>query len=641
MSSSTEQIEEHVLVRFEIDKCMGKGAYGIVWKVKEKGTGRTLALKKIFDAFANEVDAQRTYREVMYLRELYGHENIVRLEEVIKAKNHRDLYLIFEFMDADLHHVVKAGLLGDLHKKYIVFQLFRALRFLHSAGLVHRDLKPSNLLLNADCLLKLADFGLARSIHAKDGACPIVSEYVATRWYRAPEILLGSRAYCQQVDVWSAGCILAELHLGRVLFPGKGSLNQVELLINLLDRPTKEDLRSFGAEHAEAVISSLASTKTKSFTLLFSGMGPEGLDLMRRMLCFNPDKRITVDEVLAHPYLQEIAAREEDLPTRSLITLPVDDNLKMSVDFYREALYKAISPPLPPQIGSLHNHSLEVQAQGLSANHKSSTSKERFSTKDVSSEKRDKPSSLVAHSKSRKQIADFDSSHANALLCSQMTSTSGKKSLLAKKKSVDKSLVGKKDKQTQGKKPHPKPASDTRSSVALIQNSLFNRLKSPPLSQPKASLQANALLHRRPSQLAVDEGARASSKTEKKKQGRSISPPLVGEASRNLLRCKSAKSNELNIKRSTSPNAKEFLHTLAEIKKTEQFFKQFDPMKKKPSLAKSSKPAPKLKPEKKNSSGLGAAKKPKQLVGASLSTKTAGKGLNASSQLIGVLKNCA
>ena len=637
MSSSTEHIEEHVLVRFEIDKCMGKGAYGIVWKVKEKATGRTLALKKIFDAFANEIDAQRTYREVMYLRELYGHENIVRLEEVIKAKNHRDLYLIFEFMDADLHHVVKAGLLGNLHKKYIVFQLFRALRFLHSAGIVHRDLKPSNLLLNADCLLKLADFGLARSIYSKDGAFPVVSEYVATRWYRAPEILLGSRVYCQQVDVWSAGCILAELHLGRVLFPGKGSLNQVELLINLLDRPTKEDLRSFGAEHADAVISSLSSAKTKSFTLLFSGMGPDGLDLIRRMLCFNPDKRITVDEVLAHPYLQEIAAREEDLPTRSIICLPVDDNLKMSVEFYRDALYKAISPPLPSQIASLQNHTVEVQAQGLSANHKSSTSKERFSTKDVSSEKRDKPNNLIAHSKSRKHNHDFDSSNANAHMCSQMTSTSGKKSLLTKKKSIDKSLIAKKDKQPPGKKASLKPASDTRSSVALIQNSLFHKLKSPPIGHPKGSVHSSTMMHRRPSQVVVEECIRATSKAEKKKQGRSISPPLAAEASRNLLRCKSAKSNELNIKRSTSPSAKEFLHTLAEIKRTEQFFKQFDPMKKKASLTKSTKPAPKQKVEKKLSTGA-ASKKTKLLAGTSLSTKAGGKGLNSSSHLIGVLK---
>lgn len=261
----SEQIEDHVKERFEVLKLMGKGAYGIVWKVRDKKSERTVALKKIYDAFYNEIDAQRTYREVMYLKELKDNPNIVKLEEVIKANNDKDLYLIFEYMDADLHHVIKSNILSEIHKKYIIYQLFKALKYIHSAGLVHRDLKPSNLLINSDCLIKIADFGLARSMKNDEGNDPVVSEYVATRWYRAPEILLGSRCYNQSVDIWSAGCILAELFLGKVLFPGKGTMNQLELLIQLLDKPTGEDFVAKSSEHAEKVIRNLKVSRPSTF----------------------------------------------------------------------------------------------------------------------------------------------------------------------------------------------------------------------------------------------------------------------------------------------------------------------------------------------------------------------------------------
>ena len=266
-----DHIEEHVTARFEVTKLLGKGAYGYVWKVRDKKDSKIYALKKIYDAFYNEVDAQRTYREVMYLRELKDHKNIIRLEEVIPAINNKDLYLVFECMDADLHTVVKMDILSEVHKKYILFQILRALKFVHSAGLVHRDLKPSNALIDSDCLIKMADFGLARSVRARNGTDPVVSEYVATRWYRAPEILLGSRSYSYAVDVWSTGCILAEMFLGKVLFPGKGTLDQMELLMQLLDRPTPEDIEDFGSEHARSVVANLGAKKCKSFTLMFSG----------------------------------------------------------------------------------------------------------------------------------------------------------------------------------------------------------------------------------------------------------------------------------------------------------------------------------------------------------------------------------
>jgi len=185
-----------------------------------------VALKKVFDAFHNATDSQRTYREVMFLQQLH-HPNIIHLMNIIKAENNKDLYMVFEFMETDLHNVIRANILQEIHKQYIVYQLLKSLKYVHSAELIHRDLKPSNILLNSECLIKLADFGLARSLLGKeeDSSQATLTEYVATRWYRAPEILLGSTKYSKAVDMWSVGCILAELVIGKPLFPGTSTLN--------------------------------------------------------------------------------------------------------------------------------------------------------------------------------------------------------------------------------------------------------------------------------------------------------------------------------------------------------------------------------------------------------------------------------
>lgn len=225
----SEDLDQHVTEKYEIKKRLGKGAYGIVWKAVDRRTGETVALKKIFDAFRNQTDAQRTFREIMFLQEFGNHPNIVKLQNILRADNDKDIYLVFEFMDTDLHNVIKkGGILKDIHKQYIMYQLFRAVKYLHSGNVIHRDLKPSNVLLDADCTSKLADFGLARSLSQvstmdTSSSLPELTEYVATRWYRAPEILLAAKRYTKGVDMWSLGCILGEMLLGKALFPGNFS----------------------------------------------------------------------------------------------------------------------------------------------------------------------------------------------------------------------------------------------------------------------------------------------------------------------------------------------------------------------------------------------------------------------------------
>ena len=345
----SDEVEPHVLERFEVLQKLGKGAYGIVWKARNKKTGQVVALKKVYDAFQNSTDAQRTYREVMYLQHLNGHENIIRLLSIIRAFNNKDLYLVFDLMETDLHIVIRAKILKPIHKQFVLYQLFKALKYIHSADIIHRDLKPSNMLINSDCLMKLADFGLARSISATEEGDPVVSEYIATRWYRAPEILLGSTNYNKTVDIWSAGCIMIELLTEKVTFAGKSSLNQVELIIELLGRPTERDLAALKIASNNNVLSSIKSGKTKSLTQIMSSFGPDALDLVRSILRYNPDHRPTVEQVLSHPYFAQFHSPEEEIVCPQAIAIPINDNDKLSLKAYRDAIYENISAKVREQ----------------------------------------------------------------------------------------------------------------------------------------------------------------------------------------------------------------------------------------------------------------------------------------------------
>lgn len=346
----SEEIDKHVLKRYDVGQKLGKGAYGIVWKAIDKKSQKLVALKKIFDAFQNATDAQRTFREIMFLQELNslngGHDNIIRLLNVLKADNDRDIYLVFEFMETDLHAVIRANILEDIHKRYIMYQAFRALKFIHSADLLHRDMKPSNVLLNSECHVKVCDFGLARSIASIDdekGQAYTLTDYVATRWYRAPEILLGSSRYTKSVDMWAMGCILGEMLVGKPLFPGKSTLHQIETIMEFTGRPDAEDIESVKSPFTVKMLENISSTPSpKPLEERFPDAAPEALDLLRRLLQFNPNKRLTVEQALRHPYVSQFHNPDDEPSCPKIIKIKVDDNVKYSVSDYRTMLYEEI-----------------------------------------------------------------------------------------------------------------------------------------------------------------------------------------------------------------------------------------------------------------------------------------------------------
>ncbi|NWX59211.1 MK15 kinase, partial [Promerops cafer] len=325
-------------------------AYGIVWKAIDRKTGETVAVKKIFDAFRNRTDAQvRNYCPVLGLfpvQEFGEHPNIIKLLDVIQAENDKDIYLIFESMETDLHAVIKKGnLLKDIHKCYILYQLLKATKFIHSGNVIHRDQKPSNVLLDAQCCVKLCDFGLARSLCplSEDQPSPALTEYVATRWYRAPEILLASRNYTKGVDMWSIGCILGEMLLGKPLFPGTSTMNQIEQILRVIPAPSPEDVLALQSEYKASVINHMSSRQRVAFEEIFPSSTPlPALDLLKKLLVFNPDKRLTAEEALQHPYVSRFHCPSREPSLDFDVILPLGDGVQLSVAEYRNKLYEMI-----------------------------------------------------------------------------------------------------------------------------------------------------------------------------------------------------------------------------------------------------------------------------------------------------------
>jgi serine/threonine protein kinase len=329
---------------FEIDKKyvpikpIGKGAYGVVCSAKDSETGAKVAIKKIANAFDNVTDARRTLREIKLLRRLQ-HENIVLLRDIMKPPSmddFNDVYLVYELMDTDLHQIIRSNQpLSDDHCQYFVYQLLRGLKYIHSANVLHRDLKPSNLLLNANCDLKICDFGLARvdgraasERPRDDGSDPdpdsspgdsvstFMTEYVVTRWYRAPELLLSCAEYTSAIDVWSVGCIFAELLGRKPLFPGKDYVHQLNLIARVAGTPAEHETSFVSSEKARRYLHALPRYPRVDFRTVYPDAAVEAVDLIDKMLAFDPSKRITVAQALAHPYLASLHD-ESDEPSAS------------------------------------------------------------------------------------------------------------------------------------------------------------------------------------------------------------------------------------------------------------------------------------------------------------------------------------
>lgn len=302
--------------RYKVLEVIGKGSYGLVCSANDMQTGEKVAIKKIHNIFEHISDAARILREIKLLR-LLRHPDIVEIKHIMlppSKKDFKDIYVVFELMESDLHQVIKAN--DDLtreHYQFFLYQMLRALKYIHTANVYHRDLKPKNILANANCKLKICDFGLARVAFNDAPTTIFWTDYVATRWYRAPE-LCGSfySKYTPAIDIWSIGCIFAEVLIGKPLFPGKNVVHQLDLITDLLGTPSLDAISQVRNDKARKYLTCMRKKQPASFSQKFPKADPLALQLLRRLLAFDPKDRPAAEEALADPYFNGLAKVERE-----------------------------------------------------------------------------------------------------------------------------------------------------------------------------------------------------------------------------------------------------------------------------------------------------------------------------------------
>ncbi|CAM9339420.1 cyclin-dependent kinase 2-like isoform X1 [Lethenteron reissneri] len=280
---------------------IGEGTYGVVYKARNKLTGEAVALKKIRLDTETEGVPSTAIREISLLREL-NHPNIVRLLTIIHSE--KKLYLVFELLDQDLKkfmdNATPSGIPLPLVKSYL-YQLLQGIAFCHSHRILHRDLKPQNLLINAEGAIKLADFGLARAFGVPQRT---YTHEVVTLWYRAPEILLGCKHYSTSVDVWSIGCIFAEMLTRRALFPGDSEIDQLFRIFRTLGTPDEGVWP--GVSQLPDYKSTFPRWANQELTKVVPTLNFEGRGLLALMLQYDPNQRVTANMALSHCFFQNV-----------------------------------------------------------------------------------------------------------------------------------------------------------------------------------------------------------------------------------------------------------------------------------------------------------------------------------------------
>ncbi|GJM90138.1 hypothetical protein PR202_ga06391 [Eleusine coracana subsp. coracana] len=311
--------------RYQIQEVIGKGSYGVVAAAVDTHTGERVAIKKINNVFENVSDAARILREIKLLR-LLRHPNIVEIKHIMlppTRREFRDIYIVFELMESDLHQVIKANdNLTPEHHRFFLYQLLRALKYIHAANVFHRDLKPKNILANSDCTLKICDFGLAR-VSFNDSRSTIF-------W-----------TYTPAIDIWSIGCIFAEVLTGMPLFPGRNVVHQLDLITDLLGTPPLRSISQIHSEKARGYLADMPKKHPIPFSHKFQNVDPLALRLLERLLAFDPKDRPTAEEALADPYFRGLAKLELEPSAQPPSKLDFEfERRKQTKDDLREMIYR-------------------------------------------------------------------------------------------------------------------------------------------------------------------------------------------------------------------------------------------------------------------------------------------------------------
>ncbi|KAM4690985.1 cyclin-dependent kinase-like 1 [Rhinophrynus dorsalis] len=284
--------------KYEKISKIGEGSYGVVFKCRNRDTGQIVAIKKFLESEDDPVIKKIALREIRMLKQL-KHPNLVNLLEVFRRK--RKLHLVFEYCDHTVLHELDRYPRGvpEHLVKNITWQTLQAVNFCHKHNCIHRDVKPENILITRHLVIKLCDFGFARIL---TGPCDYYTDYVATRWYRAPELLVGDTQYGPPVDVWAIGCVFAELLSGLPLWPGKSDVDQLYLI-----RKNQGDLiarhqQVFSTNQFFSGVSIPDPENTEPLELKFPNISSLALGFMKSCLHMDPAERLTCQQLLEHPY---------------------------------------------------------------------------------------------------------------------------------------------------------------------------------------------------------------------------------------------------------------------------------------------------------------------------------------------------
>uniref|UniRef100_A0A8D2LM59 mitogen-activated protein kinase n=1 Tax=Varanus komodoensis TaxID=61221 RepID=A0A8D2LM59_VARKO len=325
--------------RYRELQSLGSGAYGAVCSAIDRKSGTKVAIKKLYRPFQSELFAKRAYRELRLLKHM-KHENVIGLLDVftpdVSLDKFNDFYLVMPFMGTDLSKIMKHEKLTEDRIQFLVYQMLKGLKVRS-----FYDLKPGNLAVNEDCELKILDFGLARHTDSE------MTGYVVTRWYRAPEVILNWMHYTQTVDIWSVGCIMAEMITGRPLFKGNDHLDQLTEIMKITGTPTQDFVQKLQSQDAKNYIKSLPKVQKKDFAAILKYANPLAVNLLEKMLVLDAEKRITAAEALAHPYFEAIHDSEEENEAEKYDD--TFDNMDLPLEEWKRITYKEMMNFKPPQ----------------------------------------------------------------------------------------------------------------------------------------------------------------------------------------------------------------------------------------------------------------------------------------------------
>ena len=295
--------------KYEVIGIVGEGAYGIVYKCKNKETGKYVAIKK-FKEIGDDLIKKTMKRELKMLQRLH-HPNIVEFQDAFKRKG--NLFLVFEFVDKNLLELIEEnpkGLDPNIIKT-IIYQLCKAIKYLHGQKIIHRDIKPENLLIAKNNETKLCDFGFARLI---SGNSEKLTDYVATRWYRAPELLISQGEYGPEVDYWAIGCIMGELVDGNPLFPGENELDQIHCIQKVLGNLTEKQQETFYSNPIYQGKNLLNITKPETLERKYFGkLNKQAINFLKGLLELEPKKRLNENNVFQHPYFAKLVSNDKTM----------------------------------------------------------------------------------------------------------------------------------------------------------------------------------------------------------------------------------------------------------------------------------------------------------------------------------------